>query len=183
MTESKPVGPLPPLVTDTMMLLHFAKADRLDVLGASVTEMSTTLVVVDELGKYSNECPLLRRITELEWLHIHPQDSVEELIAFDTWSQLLGTSDDYDKGEASIFAAAQIHGLVALTDDRDATKVGRANGLEIHGTIWLLTRLLGLGKMTLVEICNHVDALRASGMRLPCTGPELPGWARDRGLL
>jgi predicted nucleic acid-binding protein len=146
-TESKPAGPLPPLVTDTMVLLHFAKADRLDVLGASVTEMSTTLVVVDELGKYSDECPLLRRLTGFEWLQIQPQDSVEELIAFDTWSQLLGTSGDYDKGEASIFAAAQIHGLVALTDDRDATKVGRANGLEIHGTIWLLTRLQGIGKL------------------------------------
>ncbi|MGW5156273.1 hypothetical protein ACWEPN_12415 [Nonomuraea wenchangensis] len=183
MIEPKPVGPLPPLVTDTMVLLHFAKADRLDVLGAGVMEMSTTLIVVDELGKYSDECPLLRRLAELEWLQIQPQDSLEELIAFETWSQLLGTSDDYDKGEASIFAAAQVHGLVALTDDRDATKVGRANGLEIHGTIWLLTRLHRLGKMTLAEICSHVDALRASGMRLPCTGPELPGWARDRKLL
>ncbi|MEU7909879.1 hypothetical protein [Microbispora bryophytorum] len=182
MSVAEPSEPLPPLVADAMVIHHFAKADRLDVLGASVSALTTTIIVAREVDKYQNEYPSLRSVTDLEWLNILPQDTDEELVAFQQWIDLLGAGD-HDLGEASVFAAAEIHKLVAVTDDHDATKVGRNNGLEIHGTVWLLTRLHRLGKMTLVEICGHVDALRATGMRLPCTGSELPRWARDRGLL
>ena len=30
---------------------------------------------------------------------------------------------------------------------------------------------------------NLIDALRATGLRLPCTGAEFPGYARQHGLL
>jgi len=49
--------------------------------------------------------------------------------------------------------------------------------------VWLLTRLHQRGKMTLPQICTLVDALRETGMRLPCTGGELPRWAEERRLL
>lgn len=165
-----------------MVLHHFAKSDRLDVLGVSVSTMSTTHIVAREVDKYSSEYPSLRSITDLEWLRILPQDTDEELIAFGQWVDVLGAGD-HNLGEASVFTAAEIQRLIAITDDRDATKVGRKRGLEVHGTVWLLTRLHRLGKMTLVEICGHVDALRHSGMRLPCTGRDLVRWARERGLL
>ncbi|MFE3455850.1 hypothetical protein ACFXJ8_43815 [Nonomuraea sp. NPDC059194] len=58
-------------------------------------------------------------------MRILPQDTDEELIAFEQWVGLLGAGE-YDLGEASVFTAAETHGLVAITDDRDATKVGRA---------------------------------------------------------
>ncbi|MBB4913227.1 putative nucleic acid-binding protein [Streptosporangium saharense] len=175
-------GPLPPLVADAMVIHHFAKADRLDVLGACVSTLTTTHIVAKEVDKYSDQYPSLRSTADLEWLRVLPQDTDEELIAFGQWANLLG-ADEHNVGEASVFTAAEIHGLVAITDDRDATRVGRAQGLEIHGTVWFLTRLHRLGKMTLVEICGHVDTLRSTGMRLPCTGNELPDWASRRGLL
>lgn len=182
MTLASPGEPLPPLVADAMVIHHFAKADRLDVLGASLSRLSTTHIVAREVDKYCNDYPSLRSITDLEWLSILPQDTDEELVVFERWVNLLGAGE-HDLGEASVFTAAEIYELVAITDDRDATKVGRKNGLNIHGTVWLLTRLHRLDKMTLAEICTHVDALRATGMRLPCTGSELPRWARQRGLL
>ncbi|WP_431916841.1 hypothetical protein [Nonomuraea jabiensis] len=182
MTTATPGDRLPPLVADAMVIHHFAKSDRLDVLGASVSELSTTHIVAEEVDKYCHLYPTLRSIRELEWLRILPQDTDAELIAFERWVNLLGAGE-HDLGEASVFTAAEIHQLVAITDDRDATKVGRAWGLDVHGTVWLLTRLHGMGKMTLVEICGHVDALRDTGMRLPCTGRELPRWARERRLL
>ncbi|MFC7381585.1 hypothetical protein [Sphaerisporangium rhizosphaerae] len=169
-------------MADTMVIHHFAKADRLDVLGACVVEMSTTTIVAAEIGKYIHQYPSLTSLAQLEWLQILPQDTAEGLTAFGRWIELLGAGS-YDLGEASVFAAAETHSLVALTDDRDATRVGRCQGLEIHGTVWLLTRLHALAKMTLVEICGHVDALRSTGMRLPCTGTELPRWAKHHGLL
>lgn len=182
MTAATSESSLPSLVVDAMVLHHFAKSDRLDVLGASVPDMSTTHIVATEVDNYSSEYPSLRSVKDLEWLRILPQDTNEELIAFGEWIDLLGAGE-HDLGEASVFAAAQIHGLVAITDDRDATRVGRKRGLVVHGTVWLLTRLQRLGKMTLVEIAGHVDALRDTGMRLPCTGRDLPRWAAERRLL
>lgn len=51
MTAATPDDPLPPLVVDAMVLHHFAKSDRLDVLGASVSTMSTTHIVATEVDK------------------------------------------------------------------------------------------------------------------------------------
>ncbi|GGK79387.1 hypothetical protein Sme01_21840 [Sphaerisporangium melleum] len=182
MTMVKLSDPLPSLVADAMVIHHFAKADRLDVLGACVVQMTTTNIVADEIERYVHHYPSLVSLAKLEWLQILPQDTDEELIALHRWAALLGAGA-YDLGEASVFAAAETHSMIALTDDRDATRVGRRRGLEIHGTVWLLTRLYALQKMTLVEICGHVDALRSTGMRLPCTGTELPRWAQHHGLL
>jgi len=139
------IEPLPPLVADAMVLIHFAKADRLDVLGTCLSSLSTTRIVAAEVDKYCAEYPSITSISDLEWLAILPQDTLEELLAFERWVQLLG-SGEHDLGEASVFAAAEVHELVAITDDRDATRVGSKHGLEIHGTVWLLTRLHQRGK-------------------------------------
>lgn len=160
---------LPSLVADTMIIHHFALADRIDVLGACVAAMSTTYVVEDELAKHLPRYPSLSTLSDLEWLTVLPLDTDAELLAFDRWINLLGAGE-YDMGEASVFAVAEVRSLVALPDDRDATKVGRARGLAVHGTVWLLTRLHRLGRMTQAEMSSLVDALRATGMRLPCTG-------------
>jgi len=176
------VEPLPPLVADATVLHHFAKADRLDVLASGVREMATTRIVVGEVDRYRADYPGLNSITDLTWLRILPQDTDAELLAFERWINLLGAGE-HDIGEASVFAAAETHGLVAITDDRDATRVGRANGLEVHGTIWLLTRLHRLGRLTEFEIRRYVDDLQETGMRLPCKGDELLDWAKKHGLL
>lgn len=82
-----------------------------------------------EVDKYSAMYPSLRSITDLEWLRILPQDTDEDLIAFGRWVDLLGAGEHH-LGEASVFTAAEIHGLVAITDDHDATRVGRTRGLK-----------------------------------------------------
>jgi predicted nucleic acid-binding protein len=124
MTTAKPDDPLPSLVAYAMVIHHFAKADRLDVLGACLTEMSTTHIVAEEVSKYIDQYPSLTSLTELEWLQILPQDTDEELLAFDRWVTLLGAGD-HDLGEASVFAAAETHPFIALTDDHDATTAWR----------------------------------------------------------
>ncbi|WP_067179676.1 hypothetical protein [Microtetraspora niveoalba] len=83
MTMARPGEPLPPLVADAMVIHHFAKADRIDVLGASVSTLSTTHIVAREVDKYRSEYPSLRSIADLEWLSILPQDTDEELISFE----------------------------------------------------------------------------------------------------
>jgi predicted nucleic acid-binding protein len=86
-------------------------------------------------------------------------------------------------GEASVLAITEELQEIAIVDDRDATRVGRAYGIDVHGTVWLLGRSCGDGKLTEVAAGNLIDALAATGMRLPCTGAEFPAFARKHGLL
>ncbi|MBM7769948.1 putative nucleic acid-binding protein [Actinokineospora baliensis] len=88
-----------------------------------------------------------------------------------------------NRGEASVFAAAEIHNRIAITDDRNATRVARHYGLTVHGTVWLLARACRTGKLTVFGASGVVDMLRDTGMRLPCTGPEFEEWCQARGLL
>lgn len=94
----------------------------------------------------------------------------------------MGTAER-NLGEASVFAAAEQCGGTVITDDRDAVRVGRAHGLDVHGTIWLLAAACRNGKLTEVSASNLIDTLRATNMRLPCTGAEFGVFVRDRGLL
>lgn len=93
------------------------------------------------------------------------------------WVQRIGSSER-NLGEASVFSAAELFRGVAVTDDREAVVVGRAHGLEVHGTIWLLDRACREGKLNEVAAGNIVDSLRETGMRLPCSGSTFGSYVR-----
>lgn len=174
----------PTLVFDATVLNHFARADRLDVLATMVIDRpcATTVVVLDELRSGVDLHPELASALELDWLQVFALDQPTDLRCFAEWVRRIGAGAR-DMGEASVFAAADIHRGIAVTDDRDATRVGRAHGLSVHGTIWLLAGECRADKLTEVGAGAIVDALRQTGHRLPCTGTEFPGFARSHGLL
>ena len=108
--------------------------------------------------------------------------AVDEIRLFAIWPGRLG-SGERDLGEASVFAAAELRSATAITDDPGPVRVARTHGLDAHGTIWLLAGACRDGKLSEAAAGNLVDALRATGLRLPCTGAEFPRYARQHGLL
>lgn len=173
-----------PLVLDTMCLSHFALIERLDVLGELLSSRTcwTTVIVKDEIRRGAENYPLLRNALDLPWLQVKALDELHEIQLFVKWSNVIGTSER-DQGEASVFATSELLDGVALTDDRHATKVARANGLDVHGTVWLLAQLCRDGKLHEAGAGNLVDMLRDSGMRLPCTGSGFGAYAKSYGLM
>ncbi|WP_329787627.1 hypothetical protein V1227_23020 [Lentzea sp. DG1S-22] len=173
-----------PLVLDTMCLSHFALIERLDVLGEFLSgkECWTTAIVKGEMANGVQDRPLLRNALDLPWLHVAALDDLNEIQLFAKWSRLIGTTER-DHGEASVFAVSELLGGIALTDDQKATKVARANGLDVHGTVWLLAQLCREGKIAESGAGNLIDMLRDSGMRLPCTGAQFTSFATQHGLL
>lgn len=117
-----------------------------------------------------------------DWLAVTPLDTLDELRTFATWAERIG-SGERDQGEASVFAVAELRSATAITDDREAVRVARTYGLDVHGTIWLLSGACRDGKLSEPAAGNLLDALRATGLRLPCTGTEFPSYARQYGLL
>ena len=172
------------LVLDAMCLNHFARVDRLDVLRHLLVdhECCTTYVVLSELRAGVSVHADLQAALELEWVRPVRLESVPELECFAKWVDRIGAGER-NLGEASVFAVAELCHGTAITDDQPATRVARRFGIEVHGTVWLLTRACKAGKLTVAAAGNLVDMLRATGMRLPCTGPEFDSWARHHGLL
>ncbi|GAA3338920.1 hypothetical protein GCM10020358_20770 [Amorphoplanes nipponensis] len=185
MSASNPAMPVTHrLFFDTMCLSHFARTDRLDVLHDLFIEHEcwTTTVVRSELADGTATHPSLGQVLNLEWLRTASLDALADLRCFVKWTDRLG-SVERGLGEASVFAAAELRNGTAITDDRDATKVARQYGAEVHGTVWLLAQACRSGKLTPVAAGNVIDALRGEGARLPCTGSEFPGFATRHGIL
>ncbi len=172
------------LVFDTTCLAHFAKIDRVDVLGSVLIEdvCTTTEFVRAELRHGCSTWPSLVNALEATWLGVDQLDTIDALLVFEKWTRRIGAAER-DVGEASVFAAAELVGGIAITDDRCASRVARHHGLEVHGTLWLLASACECAKLVEVEATNLIDMLTDSGMRLPCTGSEFPAWARRHQLL
>lgn len=172
------------LVFDTTVLNHFALAERLDVLADLIIDQvcATTALVLDELRIGAERKTELRAALELDWMQVIALDQPDEIRCFADWVRRIGAGKR-DMGEASVFAAAELGGGIAITDDRDATQVARRHGLRVHGTIWLLAGACGVGKLTEAAASSIIESLRLTGHRLPCTGAEFPSFARRFGLL
>jgi predicted nucleic acid-binding protein len=172
------------LVPDAMSLVHFGRADRLDVLRALLIDKDcwTTQVVLEELRRGADTHPELTGVDVSDWVAVAPLDTFEELRTFAIWAERIG-SGERDQGEASVFAVADLLSATAITDDREAVRVARTYGLNVHGTIWVLSGACRDGKLSEPAAGNMFDALRATGLRLPCTGAEFPSYARQHGLL
>ncbi|TDE47523.1 hypothetical protein E1295_22495 [Nonomuraea mesophila] len=174
--------PDPVLVFDATCLNHFARAERLDVLRDLLVGIAclTTHVVREEIRAGAQAHPILQTVLDADWLGLARIDSLEEIKCFAKWVHRIGSSER-DLGEASVFSAAELSGGIAITDDREAVAVGRAHGLEVHGTVWLLACATQDGKLSEVAAGNIVDALSATGMRLPCTGSTFGPYIRGNG--
>lgn len=172
------------LVFDSSVLSAFAEAGHLDMLGHYLTEDEcyATDVVRDEIRVGSLTRPELKAVECAEWLRRGELGTDTELIAFARWATLIG-SGTHDLGEASVFAFAEIKGAISVIDDRPASNVGRAHGLNVHGSLWLIAGFCRTGKLTEHAASRMIDALRGVGARLPCTGNEFPRWARQQALL
>lgn len=139
-------------------------------------------MVREEIRAGSETRPGLLAVDAAPWLNDGGLDDDGGLLAFMRWSELIGARN-HDCGEASMFAFAEINGATSIIDDREATVIGRAQGLTVHGSLWLISEFYNAGKLTAHAARRLVDDLRAVGARLPCTGSDFLAWARKHGLL
>jgi predicted nucleic acid-binding protein len=137
------------LVLDAMCLSHFARAERLDVLRDLLIDKEcwTTRVVLEELETGVADHPALQGVRAGDWLKVAQLNTLDEVQLFATWAGRTG-SGQRDLGEASVFAAAELLEATAITDDREAVRVARTYGLDVHGTIWLLAGACRDGKLS-----------------------------------
>lgn len=163
---------------------HFARAGLLDVLEQITTSYRrlTTQAVREEIERGVAKHQILRDVLEAPWLEVVHVDGLSELVVVAEYMRRLG-SGERDMGEATVLAWAEVHGAIALIDERVGTRHGHERSVEVHGTLWLMARAAAAGKLTHPDASGIVQRLSDADASFPCDGKTFIDWARREGLL
>jgi len=173
------------IVFDTTALSHFARAGRLDELKALTSGDDCILLgeVQTELVKGVTDYPSLGGISADSWLQ-QVELELKELAAFATYKGELGGGPGKNNGEAAVLAWVSVNGGIAIIDEDVGRNIGLRDGIQVHGSLWLVIRSLKNKVLDRATAEGIVDDLISSGMRLPVTtGADLFAWAYSTGLL
>ncbi|MEY9213290.1 hypothetical protein [Thermobifida halotolerans] len=141
----------------------------------------TTRAVIDEIGR--NHVDARTAVVNASWISVVNGDSLELLVAFSTWSERMGLTDDHNVGETTLCAYAEVNGGTLVLDDRAARKVAERHGLTVRGTVGLIADACRRGRCTVTNASVLVDDLHDTGMRLPFPRGGFESWAREKKLL
>lgn len=172
------------LVLDAPLLNHSARADNIDLLGNYLQDFEcwTTEFVVDELRAGLKVQPELARAIQANWLQVDPLDTPEELVSYSVWARRVGVSGNRHRGEASVFCCAESRQGTAISDDWETNRTANANGVDAHGSLWLMACLVREGIIGVGAAENYIEALVVNGLRLPCRGIEFVAWCSRNGI-
>lgn len=174
------------LVFDTTALSHFARAGRTDELHTAVADDEPIVLaeVAAELVRGIPDHPSLERLAAGAGLKQVELEELSELAAFARFKGELGGGADRNNGEAAVLAWVSVNGGIAIIDEVVGRAIGRREGLQVHGSLWLLIRGFKTRVFDRSTIEAIVDDLIATGMRLPVsTGAALFAWAYEAGIL
>ena len=173
------------LVFDNTPLSHFARARKLTILEKLVNGFRCLVPVevrkeiVDGITKF----PDVAQVLSTPWLESVEMTDVGELVAFASYKTELGGGPHENSGEAAVLAWVKVNGGVALVDERAGSRLAQRDGLEVHGSLWLVIQGLSSGVLNRSDAEQLVDDLRATDMRLPVDGEGFFSWAYQEGLL
>ncbi|MEC7518624.1 MAG: PIN domain-containing protein [Myxococcota bacterium] len=69
--------------------------------------------------------------------------------------------------DLAALAAAEQESCPLLTGDRSLRSAARAEGVEVHGTLWVAERLVRAGVVSTPQLRTAYAKMKASGRRLP----------------
>lgn len=173
------------LVFDNTPLSHFARAGRLDALEKLVAPYHcvTPAEVANELHDGLAEHPSLAKVLAAQWLEVVELREVDELVAFARYKAELGGGPDKNTGEAAVLGWTAVHGGIALIDERAGTRIAQRDGIDVHGTLWLVANGVRTARLARPSAERIIDDLAATEMTLPVDGAGFIAWAYEEGLL
>ncbi|WP_330630943.1 twitching motility protein PilT [Halocatena halophila] len=140
MTDWTP--PPEPTVLDTAVLSNFAYCNQIQLLG-DIAGSCTVPVVRHELQNGVENHPYLTEAL----------DSLDDGIPVATISETVANrqsivSTHLDPGEAQAFALADVHNGQLLTDDGDARRFSKEQGVRVIGSVGVLLGAIDAGSIT-----------------------------------
>jgi len=173
------------LVFDNTPLSHFARAGRLEVLQKLTAGRRCVMPeeVANELLQGVAEHPALAKVLAADWIEVVELTEAAEVVAFARFKGELGGGVDRNNGEAGVLAWTLHNGGVAVIDERAGTRIAQGQGIEVHGTLWLVANAVRDHHLSRDDAERIVDELAATDMALPVDGASFFAWAYAEGLL
>jgi predicted nucleic acid-binding protein len=82
-----------------------------------------------------------------------------------------------------VLAWAETYQATAIVDDKEARVVGQQHKVDVHGSLWVISAAVRLGKTTAHSASAFVDQLLISGARYPFSLGGFQAWAEGAALL
>lgn len=173
------------LVFDNTPLSHFTRAGRLGVLEKLVAPYRciTPAEVTNEIHDGIAEHPSLAKVLSAQWLEVVELRETDEVVAFARYKAELGGGPGRNNGEAAVLAWTSVHGGIAVIDERAGTRMAQRDGIDIHGTLWLVANGIRSKVLTRPDAERIIDELAATDMALPVDGAGFFSYAYTEGLL
>lgn len=149
--------PLRIYISDTNIWIDFGHAGLLNALFALPFTFVSTDFVMDELG-YPDPTGLLERGLVVEGLSASDVTRLFTLMAQHGNSSL---------ADVSCYLVAKDQGLPLLTGDGRLRKQAIKDGLQVHGSLWLLDQLVAHGVIPPAQAASALQSMLDAGARLP----------------
>jgi predicted nucleic acid-binding protein len=138
---------------DAMVLIHFNRVSRLEVLAELFGPIVFTANVImeQELRGKLRRHPENKAILDSDWLVSVPVDEIEDIQLVASLRGRWGSKDDQDRGEAEVVALCRRYGWTAVTDDDVGRKAATDHGVP---RVYMLTVMLAAascGRVTSAE--------------------------------
>jgi predicted nucleic acid-binding protein len=151
-------------IQDTSILIDCAKLGLLAALVQLPYRYKTTDLIFNELWDSESREAVQACIDRGE-LTLERIDDValEEVATLQSQHRSLSLED------CSVWYLAEQEGAMLLTGDSQLRKKATRGGLEVHGSLWVLVELQGIGHLSQAEACQKLRRLKALNPRLPRT--------------
>ncbi|MCG7849787.1 MAG: DUF3368 domain-containing protein [ANME-2 cluster archaeon] len=152
-----------PLIFDVTPLIYLGKINVLEKITHFPEEKFTPESVYEEVvveGKNSGNPGvfLIEKLLEAGILKI-------KMPADDRYVNYLNENPRIHRGDAEVIALASELDGISLLDDEEARGMAEIEGIEHHGTIYLLLRMLKIELLTKEETIDGLDEMLRRGWR------------------
>lgn len=146
-------------VVDNTVLSNYARIRRPDLLERAVAPNAIIPPAVKQELDLGEALGIVPRLN-WQWLPVTELNTLEQALADELRVYV-------HAGEAECLAVAVNRKGIILTDDRGARRQGAKRGVEISGTIGVLSVLVRNNRLPVSEADNYLAAMIAGGFHSP----------------
>lgn len=144
-------------ISDTNIWIDFRNAGLLDALFSLPFKLCCTDFVLDELKDFDTQHLLARGLV------IETLDAAATAALFN----LMQAHNNSSLADVSCYQLAHQTKQPLLTGDGRLRKQAKADGLQVHGALWLLDQLVAHQTIKAKEAAKGLQSMLTSGARLP----------------
>ncbi len=150
------------VVNDTSVLIDLADMGLIEVLPALNWELQTSDLIIEELAGDAGFQQIEKLIAAG---HLHVASFVSDDMS--VVAEMSGEYGSLSIEDCSVWYMAKERDAILLTADRQLRKIAQSDGIEVHGTLYVVEQFVLEGTITANRAIQALSTLKASNQRAP----------------